>query len=100
VSQFFNTEAFHPKQGTSWHLRKLRQGLINGPAYANTDAAVLKDFTLREPYKLQFRAESFNTFNQVVFSNPNSMATSTSFGPIQSPANTGRQLQLALKLLR
>jgi hypothetical protein len=100
VNEFFNTQAFaNPNAEPLGTYGNSGRGLINGPAYANTDAAILKDFTLHESYKLQFRAESFNTFNQVVFSNPNSTATSAAFGQIQSTANTGRQLQFALKLM-
>jgi hypothetical protein len=74
--------------------------MIYGPAYANTDASVLKDFTLLNQLKLQFRAEAFNVFNEVNFSNPNATNPSSSgFGVIGSTvAGTGRQLQLALKL--
>ena len=73
--------------------------MISGPAYANTDASLLKDFTLPKTFKLQFRMESFNTFNQVNFANPNSTVTSGGFGQIQSTVSqTGRQLQFALKL--
>jgi hypothetical protein len=99
VNEFFNTKAFVPTNdeplGTYGNTRR---GMIYGPAYADTDASILKLFTLPESLKLQFRLETFNTFNQVNFSNPNSTVTSGAFGQIQS-ANSGRQLQLALKLL-
>lgn len=99
VAQFFNTAALtEPTFGTYGNSSK---GMISGPAYANTDASLLKDFTLPQSFRLQFRAESFNTFNQVNFSNPNTYANAgAAFGQIQSTvAQTGRQLQLALKLL-
>ena len=101
VNMFFNTGTFVPPNneplGTYGNSSK---GMISGPAYADTDASILKDFTLPESFKLQFRLESFNTFNQVNFSLPNSYANSGEFGQIQSTvAQTGRQLQLALKLL-
>lgn len=99
VNRFFNTQAFVPPNdeplGTYGNSRR---GMVYGPAYANTDASVLKLFTLPESLKLQFRLETFNTFNQVNFSNPNSTANSGGFGKIRSAAS-GRQLQLALKLI-
>ena len=101
VNEFFNTQAFvNPSNEPLGIYGNSGRGLINGPAYADTDAALLKDFTLHESYKLQFRLESFNTFNQVNFSNPNSTATSigSGFGSIQSTSNSARQLQLALKI--
>lgn len=101
VNEFFNTQAFVPPNdvplGTYGNSRK---GMIYGPAYADTDASILKLFALPESLKLQFRLETFNTFNQVNFSLPNSTANSGAFGQIQSTvAGTGRQLQVALKLL-
>ena len=101
VNEFFNTAAFvNPNVEPLGTYGNSSKGMIYGPAYADTDASLLKDFTLLESFKLQFRAESFNTFNQVNFSNPNSYANSGAFGQIQSTVSgTGRQLQLALKLL-
>jgi hypothetical protein len=99
VNSFFNTQAFVPPNDTPLGTYgDSRRGMIYGPAYADTDASILKLFTLPESLKLQFKLETFNTFNQVNFSNPNSTANSGGFGQIQS-ANPGRQLQLALKLL-
>lgn len=101
VAKFFNTSAFVPANlvplGTYGNSGT---GVINGPAYADTDAALLKDFNLDKTFKMQFRLETFNTFNQVNFAIPNSTVTSGSFGKLTSTATqTGRQLQLALKLL-
>ena len=102
VNEFFNTAAFvNPSNEPLGTYGNSSKGMISGPAYVNTDASVLKDFTLPQTFRLQFRAESFNTFNQVNFANPNTYANAGSaFGQIQSTvAQTGRQLQLALKLL-
>jgi hypothetical protein len=101
VKEFFNKAAFlSPSAETPGTYGNASKGLIYGPAYADTDASALKDFSLPESLKLQFRVESFNTFNQVNFANPNSHANSSGFGQIGSTvAATGRQLQLALKLL-
>jgi Carboxypeptidase regulatory-like domain/TonB-dependent Receptor Plug Domain len=102
VKQFFNTGAFvNPNVEPLGTYGNSSKGIAYGPAYADTDASLLKDFALPENFRLQFRAESFNTFNQVNFANPNSYANAgTAFGQIQSTvAGTGRQLQLALKLL-
>jgi hypothetical protein len=101
VSHFFNTAAFVPVNlvplGTYGNSGR---GIISGPAFANTDFSVLKDFTLRESLKLQFRTEMFNAFNQVNFSNPDSSVNSGTFGTILSTVSQqGRQIQFALKLL-
>lgn len=101
VNQFFNTAAFlSPNAESLGTYGNSSKGMISGPAFANTDASLLKDFALFETARLQFRAESFNTFNQVNFANPNTYANSGAFGQIQATTSgTGRQLQLALKLL-
>ena len=101
VNRFFNTQAFVPTSNEPLGIYgNVSRGFISGPAYANTDASLLKNFTLPKTFILQFRAESFNTFNQVNFANPNATASSGAFGRIQSTvSSTGRQLQFALKLL-
>ena len=113
VNNFFNAAAFvNPNSVPLGTYGNSGRGLISGPAYANTDFSVLRDFTLHENWKLQFRAEMFNLFNQVNFNLPNSYANSANvnadgtlanggtFGQIQSTfTGTGRQIQFALKLL-
>jgi hypothetical protein len=100
VSEFFDTTAFVPvDQVPLGTYGNSGRGLISGPAFANTDFSVLKNFMLRESLKLQLRAEMFNVFNQVNFRNPNSYLNSNSFGQILSTASPGRQIQFALKLL-
>jgi hypothetical protein len=101
VNRFFNTDAFVPvgsvPLGTYGNSGR---GLISGPAYANTDFSILKDFSFREQKRLQFRTEMFNVFNQVNFSNPNSYVNSGNFGSVLSTVSQqGRVIQLALKFL-
>jgi len=43
---------------------------VYGPGYWNVDIGILKDFSLTETWKLQFRAEMFNAFNHPNFDNP------------------------------
>lgn len=53
---------------------------------------------VREPWRVQFRSEFFNSLNQVNFSNPVTTVSSSTFGRIRAAAD-GRVIQLALKLL-
>ncbi len=113
VNDFFNAAAFvNPNLVPPGTYGNSGRGLISGPGFANTDFAILRDFSLHENVKLQFRTEMFNAFNQVNFSLPNSYANSAlltstgalanggTFGQIQSTVSgTGRQIQFALKLL-
>ena len=102
VAQYFNTGAFvNPNNEPLGTYGNSSKGIIYGPAYADTDASILKDFTLPKSFRLQFRAEVSMRLNQVNLFLPNEYANAGSaFGQIQSTVSgTGRQLQLALKLL-
>ena len=70
-----------------------------GPGFNDVDASLFKNFSLSDTFRLQFRAEAFNTFNSAQFGQPSSLNyTTTTFGDITSLRNGPRVLQLALKL--
>jgi hypothetical protein len=65
----------------------------------NLDMGVYKNFSIMEKVKLQYRFETYNTFNHPRFAAPNSDPTSSSFGVVAaSQQNAPRQIQMALKL--
>jgi hypothetical protein len=76
-----------------------RWGSVRASRTNNLDLGIYKNFTLFEKVKLQFRFETYNTFNHARFAAPNSDPTSSSFGVV-SPAqqNAPRTIQMALKL--
>ena len=76
------------------------RSILSGPAFSNTDFAVLKDFAVKENFKVQFRAEAFNILNQVNFNDPDTTVEDGpgTFGAIQG-ASSGRVIQFGLKLL-
>jgi hypothetical protein len=102
-NQYFNPNAFIvPVSGTYGNVG--RNTLI-GPGAAGLDVALLKNTTITEKIKLQFRAEMFNIFNRANFGSPNavvfSSASSTpapTAGVITSTSGTSRQIQFGLKL--
>jgi hypothetical protein len=99
VARFFNTAAFVPtNQVPRGTYGNAGRGLISGPAFNSTDLAVLKDFHIREPIRVQFRSEFFNAFNQVNFGSVSTTVNSSAFGRIRS-ASDPRIIQFALKLL-
>jgi len=99
VSRFFNTDAFVPTNDVPRGIYgNAGRGLISGPAFNSSDMSVLKDFLIREPMRLQFRAEAFNIFNQVNFTRVTTSVTSGAFGRIRS-AGDSRVIQFGLKLL-
>lgn len=81
-----------------------RNSLV-GPRYIDTDAGLHRTFNLTEGFNLQFRAEVFNLFNHVLFSQPDNVLGDTgTFGqslstiPQEDGTTSARQIQLALKL--
>jgi len=46
------------------------RNIVQGPNFWNLDSGLLKDFTLTERFKLQFRAEAFNVLNHTNWENP------------------------------
>jgi len=80
------------------------QEQARGPNFSNLDSAVLKDFTVSETTRFQFRAEAFNTTNTPPFAQPTGQLnfTTAKFSNISSTKNSNgnfgaRTLQLALK---
>jgi hypothetical protein len=74
---------------------------VRQPGARDASISLFKEFPLsrfREGMRLEFRAESFNTFNHPHFQGPDATVGSSSFGLIGSTVNNPRELQLALKL--
>jgi hypothetical protein len=69
------------------------------PTVNSTDAAMMKNWTVKERYGIQFRWELFNAFNHPSFGIPNTDPTSATFGQITSTGVIpARVMQAALKL--
>ena len=71
-----------------------------GPGFSNVDFSIFKEFTPRESFKIQFRAEAFNLFNSHSFGQPTNLdfTNSQNFSQITSSRNNARLGQFALKL--
>ena len=74
-------------------------GIVRGPALSNLDLAAFKNFQVKERFKLQFRAEFFNTLNHPVLGNPNTTFTNGNFGKILGTQTAPRVGEMGLKLL-
>ncbi len=77
------------------------RNFLRGPGTVNMDWSLFKNFNFSDTKKLQFRWETFNSFNHPNFANPNSVVVpnSTVFGNITGTSTNMRQMQMALKLL-
>jgi hypothetical protein len=76
-------------------------GSVRQPGARDTSMSLFKEFGLgmvREGMRLEFRAESFNTFNHPHFQGPNANVGSNTYGKITSTLGNPRQLQFGLKL--
>ena len=95
VQEWFNTSAFAiAALGTTGDSTR---NFMVGPAFIDTDLAVMKNFPISERYgKLQLRAEFFNAFNRVNFGVPVNVVTSPAFGQITT-AGDPRIIQMSLK---
>ena len=95
VLQYFNTSAFaRPARGT---LGSAAKDVFRGPGVNNWDMALYKNIYVRESARLQFRWETYNTFNHTQFANPNLRTDLGNFGQITNTAVAPRLIQFALK---
>jgi hypothetical protein len=103
-NQYFNPAAFIvPATGTYGNVGR---NTLVGPGLAELDASLLKNLSLSERTRLQFRAEFFNLANHANFGTPNavvftsaSTVPSPTAGVITATSTTSRQIQFGLKLL-
>ena len=95
-----NFDTAGPPQGSSGDVGRTPTGAF-GPGVNTWDLGMSKNFRFTERYRFQFRAEMFNAFNRVTFSQPNNnTASGANFGLINSTnsAYPSRVIQLAGKL--
>ena len=109
-AQWFNPNAFIAPPSTSGFAGNLGRDTYEGPGLATWDFSVIKDTTIREGLRVQFRAEIFNLLNRANFNTPNLIVftpptaanptgLSGTAGAITSTSTTSRQVQFGLKLL-
>ena len=59
---------------------------VRGPGRNNWNLSLFKNFQVTERVGFEFRAESFNTFNQTQYTGVNTGVTSSSFGQVNAAA--------------
>ena len=94
IQQYFNTAAF--AQNAIGAFGNAGRNILRGPFRSNLDMGVIKNFSITERHRLQFRSEFFNIFNHANRNNPNSVVANVNFGRILAAGNP-RVIQLALK---
>jgi hypothetical protein len=102
LSRVFDRTRFEtdPRQQLDRNQRFFNSGFsgYRSDRINSIDLSVIKNFTIVERVRLQFRAETFNLFNHAIFNGPNTDPTNRNFGVITSQANLPRTTQLALRL--
>jgi hypothetical protein len=105
TEQYYNPAAFTTRHdGTFGNSSR---NLMQGPPGFNIDTSLMKNFSILERYKLQFRFELYNATNHPIMSNPSANPGDAGGGPAQinggndgfgGTSNTTRVGQAALKL--
>jgi hypothetical protein len=113
-TQWFNPAAFVAPPPNSGFFGNLGRDTLIGPGLAVWDFSAIKDTTIHESIKLEFRAEIFNLLNRANFTTPNLITftpapsppnppgtaiVSGTAGVINSTSTTSRQVQFGLKVL-
>jgi hypothetical protein len=104
IYQWFNVNAGfnrNSSQQLSQNIQTLstRFSGIRGDGLNNWDISMVKNTTITEHARLQFRTEFINALNHPQFSTPNTTPTSSSFGRVTSTAQWPRTVQFGMKLL-
>ncbi|MGH9763575.1 MAG: TonB-dependent receptor domain-containing protein, partial [Blastocatellia bacterium] len=91
----------------AFHFGDLARNAIIGPGFSDSDFSVAKTTKIHENYRIEFRADFFDIFNQANFGQPGAgvALNSTTFGVVTNtrfqPGDSGssRQIQFALKFM-
>ncbi|HUV96874.1 MAG TPA: carboxypeptidase-like regulatory domain-containing protein [Acidobacteriaceae bacterium] len=96
-AQWFNTSAFAQPAPYTYGTEKVNPYVSD--RYSNLDLSLFRKFYigLGEERYFEFRADSFNLFNHVVFNTPNTNIANPNFGSVTSQWNHPREMQVALK---
>jgi len=97
LNGYINPAAFAPSAAYSFGNAP-RTLSLRGPGYENWDISLFKNIPIHDRVNIQFRAETFNTFNTPLFNGPNTALGSSNFGQITTMANFPRYLQLGLHI--
>jgi hypothetical protein len=92
---YFNTSLFSLEP--FGQVGNSNRRFFHGPGLNNWDLALLKDTKITENKALQFRVETFNTWNHAQFENPEGSINSNQFGLVTA-AQRARIMELGLKL--
>lgn len=97
VDRWFDTGAF--ALPPSFTYGNSGGNIIREDGLRSLDCSVFKEFLVREKWKIQFRAESFNLTNTPSFLGPSGVVDTAAGARITATSVNPRQLQAALKFI-
>ena len=95
-SCIFNPSVFSVPSGSFGNVGKMPYRL---PSFNNLDFSVVKETPLYEGVSLEFRAESFNTYNVVIAGTPGTTIGTSTAGLATTQGSTPRELQFGAKII-
>lgn len=97
IDEWFDTSAFALNAPYTWG--NSGRNILFTDGLSVWDAALMRNFAIREGMRLQFRGEFFNVLNHPDFGTPTTNFSSTNFGKVFGTRNTPRIGQVALKFI-
>ena len=102
AGQYFNRNAFLALPGDIGRYGNCSVGMLHGPGTTNLSAALGKNFSFSDRFKLRYEADFSNVLNIENLANPDTRITDASFGVI-SAVQIGEQagprtIQMSLRL--
>jgi hypothetical protein len=97
IDKWFDTSAFVMNAPYTWG--NSGRNILYTDGLQVWDASLLRNFSIREGMRLQFRGEFFNVLNHPDFGTPVRTLTSGNFGKVFGTRNTPRIGQVALKFI-
>jgi hypothetical protein len=100
-AKWFDTSMFSVLPAYTQRTNPRTYSDVRGPTYWDIQASIGKTFAVGEKFKTQMKLIAYNLTNHLNRANPDTVVTSTTFGRSyqQLTGTTGRQLEVALKIL-
>src|SRR5579872_3303489 len=94
--EWFNTAAF--AQPAQYTFGNAGRNILRTDSLNNLNFSLFKRFPFHEKKDVELRGEFFDLFNNTSFGYPGDLVGTSQFGRLSNTRNSGRQVQLALKI--
>ncbi|MGH9756140.1 MAG: hypothetical protein ACRD4M_00235, partial [Candidatus Acidiferrales bacterium] len=96
ANAWFNPAAFAAPP--AYTFGDVGRNSVYGPDLQTLDLALARSFRVSEKTSFEFRAEAYNSLNEVNLGTPNRYVNEPQFGTITMPMTPGREIQLSARL--